>query len=49
MTAFDEFSLLLARLKDIIKSTKTYRSCAAKREKLWIAFHQVRFSKIPVK
>ena len=48
MTAFDAFSSELTTcLRGVFKPNETYRSRAAKREKLWTAFHQVRFSEVP--
>jgi len=48
MTAFDEFSVEITTcLRAIFQHNSTYRSSAARREKLWIAFHQLRLSEIP--
>ena len=48
MAVFDAFcDELTACLRGIVEPNATYRSCAAKREKLWIAFHQIRISTIP--
>ena len=48
MTAFDCFSEeLTACLRGIFKPNATYRSLAAKREKFWSAFHQMRLSAVP--
>ena len=48
MTAFDAFALdLTACLRRILETESAYRSAAARREKMWIAFHQVRLTEMP--
>ena len=48
MTAFDAFVLdLTACLRHILETESAYRSAAARREKMWIAFHQVRLTEMP--
>ena len=48
MTAFDEFALEITTcLRSIVRPDVNYRSFAAKREKLWTAFHQIRLSEVP--
>ena len=48
MTAFDAFVLdLTACLRRILETESAYRSAAARREKMWIAFHQVRLTEMP--
>ena len=45
---FIDFSTRLATaIRSTFRSSTTYRSSATKREKLWSAFHQLRFSKLP--
>ena len=48
MTAFDAFFRdFTACLRRILEAKSAYRSAAARREKLWIAFHQLRLTEIP--
>ena len=48
MTAFDVLSVELTTcLRSIFQHDSAYRSSAARREKFWIAFHQLRLSEIP--
>ena len=48
MTAFDVLSVELTTcLRSIFQRDSAYRSSAARREKFWIAFHQLRLSEIP--
>ena len=48
ITAFDAFSRdLTACLQRILETKSAYHSAAARREKLWIAFHQLRLTEIP--
>ena len=50
MTAFNEFSVEITtclRTRSTFQRDSTYRLSAARREKLWIAFHQLRLSEIP--
>ena len=45
---FIDFSTRLATaVRSTFQSSTTYRSSAIKREKLWSAFHQLRFSELP--
>lgn len=45
---FIDFSTRLATaVRSTFRSSTTYRSSATKREKLWSAFHQLRFSELP--
>ena len=48
MTAFEGFSTeLLELLRGLLQSSTTYRSSAAKREKLWSSFHQACLLQLP--
>lgn len=48
MMTFDAFSEeLTACLRGVFHPDQTYRSHAAKREKLWTSFHQIHFSEVP--
>ena len=48
VTAFDAFATeLVSTLRSAFSSHTTFRSSAAKREKVWSAFHQLRVAKLP--